>query len=139
LLLVVESGIMLLMSNSWERSLRDDQVQATLAVLKIRQDYDQNKIVSILNMKSALFATERGLSQAKLLADAVNALTSGCLYRGPSHRHGFDLAAADRVYEFIVQLYQGEIYVKFFVTEHGTEFRSFHPTERSIDKSFRRL
>lgn len=118
--------------------MKSDDFQVELAILKIRQDFLEKQIMILLNRKSKQFMLLHGLSSQKVLADAVSTLVSGYYYRRPSKQHGH-VDKDSSVFEFIMPLYQHQMYIKFFMTPTGTEFRSLHPAERFPDFTFHQI
>lgn len=116
-------------------SLKDDKFSAFLAVIRLREFYQQGKLQVVLNRKSKLFLDQTGRSYHIMVKDAIESLETSQYFRGPSpvHHHEHESVA---VYEFIVILYQGNMYIKFYISTLGAELRSFHPAEKAPDQTF---
>jgi len=115
--------------------LKDDKFKASLAVVRLREFYQQGKLQVVLNRKSRLYLDRTGRSYRVVVEDAIESLEASQYFRGPSpvHHHEDEPVA---VYEFLVILYQGEMYIKFYISALGAELHSIHPAEKAPDQTF---
>ena len=115
--------------------MKDDKFNASLAVIRLREFYQQGKLQVVLNRKSRLFLDETGRSYRIVVKDAIESLEASQYFRGPSPVHHHEEEPVS-VYEFLVILYRGQMYIKFYISALGAELHSFHPAEKEPDQTF---
>lgn len=115
--------------------MRDDETSALLAIRLVKAFYRHNQLRIYLNKKSREYLSSVGISVDLAVREALRVLSRDSYYRGPSAVHGQKNSDVD-VYEFLTVIYDGNIYIKFFVSAQGAELHSFHPAERFPDETF---
>lgn len=115
--------------------MKDDKFSASLAVVRLRDFYQQRKLQVALNRKSKLFLDRTGRSYRIVVKDAIESLETSQYFRGPSPVHHHEEENVT-VYEFLVILYQGHMYIKFYISALGAELHSFYPAEKAPDRTF---
>ena len=103
-------------------------------IQRIEHDYEQKQLSLYLHKKSTDFLRSRGLRARTVLRLTVRQLPNSHDYRGPSLHHWL---TEFTVYEFIENILDGDMYVKFDLSPTTSQLESIHPREKPLNHTWK--